>query len=410
MIVYNDGMMLTDAYRRNNVQLTSSFGVEYPTHFVHPVAEYLALVNDAGVIDLTHWGILRLSGRDRLSFLNAMITNDVSSLPENDGRHSLITTVKGKIISELFVFARQADVVLFVSQGNVADTHDVLQKHIISEDVIVEDLSPQFGVIAIEGPKSYDILWRVFSKGPFPKESLQAVTREFADVELFLMTNSVTGEPGYHVMIPADRVERMRNFLVQSGRGSDGLPVGSIAWNMRRVENGLPWYGVDYTQDNLPPESRLDDAISYSKGCFRGQEPLARLHHRGHVNRLLVGLTLDEDHVSGPWIKLAEQFEMGLNNYDEDVLKQKASPVAQALDLASLFAANTTLYHDEPGTDAGRNDRSQKPLGRITSAVYSPRLKKPLFLGYVRPELADKTVGVVADAGQRLSLIDLPIA
>ncbi|MCK4774533.1 MAG: hypothetical protein KAT30_07095, partial [Candidatus Krumholzibacteria bacterium] len=251
MIVYNGDTMLSETYRRDGVSLADLFDVEYPAWFVSPVAEYQAIVGHVGVIDLTHWRAFRLSGRDRVTFLNAMVTNDIAALEPDQGSHALITTIKGKTTAELFVFARQEDTLVLVSQGNAGEAYDILQKHIITEDVTVENLSSQYGVIALEGPKAEDVLWRIFPTGPFPKESLHAVEREFEDTGIFLMKNSVTGDGGYHMMIPATDVPRLRDFLVQAARGSDGLPVGAVAWNMRRVEKGLPWFGVDFTENNL---------------------------------------------------------------------------------------------------------------------------------------------------------------
>ena len=231
--------MLTESYKRSGVKLTELFGVEYPQYFVHPVAEYQALTGRAGIIDLTHWRMFRLSGKDRVSFLHSMLTNDIAAVQPNHGTHSLITTIKGKIIADLFVFVLENEARLFVHQGDGAETLDVLQKHIIMEDVRIEDESSRYGVLALEGPKAEEVLWRMFPTGPFPKETLQCVDREFEDSNVFVMRNSVSGEIGFHLMVPAERIERFRNYLVQAARGSDGFPVGGIAWDIRRIEKTL---------------------------------------------------------------------------------------------------------------------------------------------------------------------------
>jgi folate-binding protein YgfZ len=413
--------MLTDIYQRERVTLASAFGVSYPVYFIHPAAEYQALTGYVGLIDLTHWAVLCVTGKDRAGFLNAMLTNDVAVLGKNSGCHSLITTVKGKIIAELYVFAREDDFVILVAQGDAAATNDILQKHIIMEDVTVEDASSRFGVLALEGPKLDDTLWRLFAKGPFPKEPLQAVARRFEDTDIYLMKNSVTGEDGYHLLVPAADLQRVWRYLVQACRGTDGLPMGSTVWNMRRVENGLPWHGVDFDDETFPDESRLGSAISYTKGCFHGQETLARLHHRGHVNRMLVGLTVDDDDVSEELTKLHAEFTGEVNNYDETDLKERAEPVAKALDLSNLFPTGTKLYPvdnvDTQGDDAGGEvggenggGGAKKPVGWITSAAYSPILKKPLLLGYVRVEFIEKRLAVRADSGTRLTIVDLPVS
>ncbi|MFQ5512299.1 MAG: YgfZ/GcvT domain-containing protein [Candidatus Krumholzibacteriia bacterium] len=422
---YNRGAMLTDVYKRDGVRLAEAFGGPYPEYFIHPAAEYQALTRYAGLIDLTHWRTLKVTGKDRVGFLNAMLTNDVAALETNQGTHSLITTVKGKIVAELYVFARQDDVLVMVAQGSAGEANDILEKHIIMEDVTVEDISDAFGVLALEGPKLDDTLWRLFAKGPFPKENLHAVARTFEAADIYLMRNSVSGENGYHLMIPAEDLERLRAYLVQACRGTDGLPVGRLAWNMRRIENGLSWYGADFTDDNLPDESRLGDAISYAKGCFHGQETLARLHHRGHVNRVLVGLTVEDAGVPAAVAGLRSEFEGEINNYDESGLEERAAPLAGALDFGKLFPAGTELYpagggddeaggaHPAPGREAGHHGAAgveEKSVGRITSAAYSPVLGKPLLLGYVRVEFIEKRQSVRPAAGPTLTMVDLPAA
>jgi folate-binding protein YgfZ len=401
--------MLVDTYKKEGIPLGTIFGVAYPEYFVHPVAEYLALTRFAGVIDLCHWKILRVGGNDRVSFLNAMITCDVAALQPGRGAHAVITTLKGKFIGEMFVFAREADFLIFVAQGNGDETREVLEKHIITEDVTITDLTSSHGVVAVEGPKAFDVVWRMLPGGPVPKDRFRAAEREFEDWKVYLMNNTVAGDTGYHLMIPADRVLRARNLLVQAALGSDGLPVGKLAWNMRRVENGLPWHGADVTSDNFPNEARLEQTINYDKGCFLGQEPLARLKHRGHVNRLLVALTLEGD---PPFEDVRQMsFEDGddLNIYDEAGLRRKAEPVASALDLSGLFPPRTPLHPPDAGDAAAQ----EKPIGWITSAVYSPVLGKPLFLGYVRVEFAEggRCVLAAAPSGKRpLIVVDLPVS
>jgi len=394
--------MLKATYKRDNVQTAELFGIEYPAYFTHPAAEYQSLVTHLGVIDLTHWRLFQMAGKDRLSFLNAMVTGEVASLKPGEGSRSLVTTTKGKIIAELLIMVRKEDVLVIVPQGNADDAYDVLQKHIIMEDVSIDDVSSQYGVIALEGPKAEDVMWRIFSTGPFPKEALQSFEREFDKTNVFLFKHSITGEDGYHLMIPVEYVESLRDYLVQASRGSDGLPVGGIAWNMRRVECGLPWYGVDFDGDNFPDETRLGSTVNYTKGCFLGQETLARLHHRGHVNRLLVGLSVDHNAVPKNIRKLVDEFTGEKNNFDEVGLKEKAPSAARVLDLLSRHGKASELFPTE-------GDITTKPIGQVTSVTFSPQLKKLLFLGYVRREIVEQSQLVCTNDDLILSPIELPL-
>lgn len=401
--------MFNERYRRENVPLKDFFGAPYPEYFVHPVAEYLALTTSAGVIDLTHWRTFRVSGADRQSFLNAMLTADVGSIDKDHGTRALITTIKGKIIAELLVFPRPDDVLVLVPQGHSAGVFDVLTKHIIMEDVTVEDASDDYGVIGIEGPKAIDVLWRLFSTGPFPKDPLGALEREFGGNPCYLMNHSVTGQNGYQLLLSVTEMERMLDYVVQAARGSDGLPVGGIAWNMRRTEYGHPWFGTDFDDENFPDEARMGHLVDYDKGCFTGQETLARLHHRGHVNRMLVGLTTDDD--AAPLTGgVPALFEGTVNNYDEVGLKERARAAADKLDLSRFFPHRTPVHPVSP-TGQGAGDDS--PVGWITTAVFSPVLTRPLVLGVLRREQIEAESDVRVDVGEqkiRLTPIDLPLS
>ncbi|NWF91155.1 MAG: aminomethyl transferase family protein [Ignavibacteriaceae bacterium] len=372
--------MLTEFYKTENVALIRAFGREYPRYFVHPLAEYRALVGSCGVIDLTHWRVLRVTGRDRARFLNAMVTNDVASLEPSRGRHTTMTTVKGKILSELFVFARKEDHLVVVSQGDFDGTVGTMRKHVVADDVAIEDVSADHAIIAVEGPRAKAVVGLLFRAGPLPKAPLDLVEREFEKFTLTVIQNSVAGETGYHVLVRSDEALRIRNYLVQAARGADGLPVGHDAWNIRRVEKGLPWYGVDFDGDHFPQEARLGHTVSYTKGCFRGQETLARLENRGHVNRFLVGLAPEGPSVFPADLagRLAEI--AGLSDHLlENEFRKRAAGDAQALDLGSVLPRGTALH---PAM-AHSND---KPAGTITSAVYSFAVGSPLCLGYVRAD------------------------
>ncbi|MEJ2720754.1 MAG: hypothetical protein P8181_06380 [bacterium] len=415
--------MLLDIYKETGVSLQRAFGVDYPSYFSHPLAEYDALVNHAAILDLTHWRVFSVTGNDRAGFLDAMLTNDIAALAVGARCHALFTTVKGGIIAELFVFAREDDHLVIIPQGDAEETVTTLEKHIINTDVTITDRSGELGILGVEGPKAEAVVKRLFRPGPFPKNRFDIVEREFETFTLSVIENACTGGPGYHVVVPVREVARIREYLVQAARGSDGLPVGYIAWNIRRAENGIPWYGVDYSVDSFPPESRLDHAVSYRKGCFRGQETLGRLHHQGKVNWLLVGLTplihagaaeterdIASADVAGRLKTLTAEINELLSRADENGLRERATTDAVLFDLSAVYPAGSELF--AAGDDAGAGAAADKPQGRITSAVVSPRLEGCLLLGYVRRELVESNAAIeLAREGRRenLSLIDLPL-
>ncbi|UCH85284.1 MAG: hypothetical protein JSW50_06230, partial [Candidatus Latescibacterota bacterium] len=223
--------MLLDIYKEANVPLTQAFDTTYPTFFLHPLVEYDALVNHAGVVDLTHWRVLIAAGRDRAGFLNAMLTSDIAALTAGQGCHSTITTVKGKIIAELYVFARSDDHLLLMPSGDLNEVTATLDKHIISEDVTIADVTSEYGVLGVEGPKAAPILNRLFLTGAIelPENRFDIVDGRFESFGLSVINNTCTGDGGYHIVVPSSEVARIRQYLVQAARGSDALPIGHTA-------------------------------------------------------------------------------------------------------------------------------------------------------------------------------------
>lgn len=354
--------MFADLYKSKNVPLKESFGVPYPEQFTDAETEYRSLTTTAAMLDLCHWGILRLTGADRIRLLNALVTNDVESLPEGQVSHAALVTIKSKLVAELFVLKRENELLVLVAQGDTEMVASTIDKHIIADDVAVDNASDDFGVLAVEGPESRGVVRRLFPDDSLPDEQLQFLDAGFLDTPLTVIRNSVTGEDGYHVVVPSDGAGLIRGYLIQSGRAEDMALAGRAAWNARRIEAGLPWWGIDVVAgDNFPKECRLDGLVNYDKGCYLGQETLARMHYRGHPNWLLSGITpAESDHAIEP-------------------------PAG-----AELFA---------PG------DMS-KAIGRCTSSAFSPALQKPLMLGYVRSGFTDPgTELVLRDGGVESNVI-----
>jgi len=336
--------MFTESYKAQRIALKESFGVPYPESFTDPADEYRALTATAALIDLCHWGALRLTGNDRVRLLNSLTTNDVASLSAGEACHTALATVKGKLVAEFYVLRRENELFVLVAQGDTRVVAETIEKHIIADDVELNDVSDDYGVVAVEGPESRGIVWRLFPRDPLPTERFRFVDADYLGRPVAVVNNTVTGEPGLLLVVPARGIRRIREHLIQSGRNDDMALAGRAAWNMRRVEAGLPWWGSDVVAgENFPKECRLEDVVSYDKGCFLGQETLARMHHRGHPNWLLVGL-VPNDETPG----------------------------------------------DAPrGTEVFSADDPNKAVGRITSSAPSPKLNKNLLMGYVRTAFAE---------------------
>lgn len=378
--------MLEERYREENTPLTRAFGIEYPERFLSPVAEYDALVKACGVIDLTHRRLVRVRGRDRASYLDGIVTNDVSSLASGQGCRALATGPDGGVLCELFVFACESEHLAVLAQGDFDETVRSLGAASAGRDEAIDDLSSERGVLAVEGPEAARVIHRLLGKGPLPARPLGVVEREFEDFRVLVTSQSATGESGFHVIAPAAEIERIREYLVQAARGSDGLPVGRAAWNARRVEAGLPWYGIDFTSESSPADCRLGDTVSAAKPRFRGREALVRTMREGRGMEALVGFAAEDE--SGAGIR------------------------GEDLDLSAHFPSGSPLYTVIDAVTP-RGGAPGEPVGRVTSAVYSPALRRPLFMGYLRRD-AIREGRLFFDLGcahgaVRLRAIDLPL-
>jgi len=374
-----------------------------PDVVTHPILEYEALTHHVGLLDLPHVGVLRLTGNDRVRFLNAMVTNDVAALAKGTSCVALLTTTKGRVVAELLVLADAESLRVLVLQGSTERVAEALESHIIADDVTLENLSATHAVLSLEGPKCRDLVWRLFPREPLPIEPFKFTENAYQGMTATVVRHSVTGEKGLHMIIPRAHHERLRSYLEQGGVGMDMAVLGRAAWNMRRVEAGLPWYGVDVSEDNFPKEARLDDAVSYNKGCYVGQETIARMHYRGHPNWLLVGLSPVGEVPSA--LRWPDGFEK-----PGELSSLTSNEAAVRAHTAVLAFANVPVIGAELFDAAGAADA--KSAGRITSAVFSPKLKQALFLGYVRAALATPESRFRLQLGSEtasLSVVDLPL-
>ncbi len=387
--------------------------------FAHARLEYEALTHTVGLIDLPGVGVLRLRGGDRVRFLNAMVTNDVAKLHSGHACEALLTTTKGRIVAEVLVLARPDELLVLVMQGATQRVFEAFDSHIIADDVQLTDMSDEMSLLALEGPKSRETIWRIFPREPLPLENLTFTENEYQGLRATVVRRSITGEKGIHVVVSRGHLDRMRDYLVQAGVGMDMRLVGRIAWNMRRIEAGLPSYGHDVSEDNFPKEARLDDHVSYDKGCYLGQETIARMHYRGHPNWLLVGLTTGDD-APAPFrypeaIENIKELEASAGANSESDVAALSFDHAAGVELFSLDSKQgIEAIADEisEGGPLNPNSVAPKVVGRITSGAMSPRLKRPLFLGYVRAAMAEVGTSFRAHIGGvdlTLSVIALPL-
>jgi folate-binding protein YgfZ len=291
--------------------------------------EYEALARHAALVDLGQRTQIELTSADRASWFHNLCTNEVRSLPAGGGCETFLTTVQGKTLAHVFVFAQDDALVI----DTVADQGDKIVKHLdrylISERVTLEDRSSAYRTLLLAGAESRRMLEALVGQ-PLSEQSYAHVANAIAGRAVSLRHTPMTGSNEFSIRVAAEDLESVRSAIIAAG----DVTAGNEAFEAARIEAGFPWFGRDISDANLPQEVGRDkQAISFTKGCYLGQETVARIDALGHVNKNLVGLRFSSQEVP----------EAGLEM-----------------------------------TAGGQN------VGHVTSATWSPRLAAPLALGYVR--------------------------
>ena len=275
-----------------------------------------AAVRDGGVglIDLSARGRISVSGSEAVMFLNGLITNDLKPLDENRWMPAAFPNVQGRLLALVRIVRRAHDFLL----DTEAATHDkvlkIIERFTLAGDFKVTDITQATALISLQGRRAAEIVEKINHE------------------EISILPATHTAEKGFDLIVNTERKAELWQTLVDSG----ATPVSEPVEEILRIEAGIARYGRDMDESNVVTETNLDDAVSYTKGCYLGQEIIVRIKHRGHVAKKLTGLRFETE---------------------ESI---------------------------EPGAAIKSTDN--KEIGRVTSAVFSPKLQTTVALGYVRYE------------------------
>ncbi len=256
---------------------------------------YASARRHAGLIDRSDRGRIVVSGRDRASYLQGLLTNDITALKAGEGCYAAYLTPQGRMITDLSVY-ELGDVIL-ITLG-LTETDALLAKldqFIFSEDVQLGDVTKTFFGLAVVGPESARIVSAVLDPSPSVLPSLADegnLRARFGGQPAIVLRISDTGEPGYEVLVEASQ----RDGLAAAFRALGATDLDPAVADVLRIEAGIPKFHRDMDEETIPLEAGIEArAISLTKGCYVGQEVIIRVLHRGHgrVARKLVGLTLD---------------------------------------------------------------------------------------------------------------------
>jgi len=255
-------------------------------------ASWSALHDGAILVALPSVGSLRIVGADRIAFLHGQLANDVRSLPASGALRTLQLNAKGHALSQMTLHRRDDDVHLAVEDGAAEAVARRLRDHVVFDEVAIEDLGGVLRTVTVQGPEARSVIERAFGQAP-PPGAFASVA--FGDASLLLSESRRSVPGGVDVHVLARQANEASRRLVDAGavRGD----VASL--EASRVEAGVPRAGREAGPGVLPQEAGLDDAISTRKGCYLGQETMARIEARAQVRRGLVRLVLGDPVTSG---------------------------------------------------------------------------------------------------------------
>jgi aminomethyltransferase len=266
------------ALREHGGVVGSLGDVQVLLHYGDPVREAAALRQEAGLVDLSWRGVIEMGGRDRVRFLHGMCTNDIKKLQPGQGCLAAIVNRQGKMVAEMIAYATENTLLLEMDRSNLQPTIDHLGRFLVADDVTLK--ISDAAVVGLWGPRVRALLGlRDLPDFHFQMRESGVVAR-----------NRTLGVEGCHLILPAARSGEIARML-----GHGVAPAGFSAAERLRIENGFPRWGADMDETLLPMEAGLEPiAISYSKGCYIGQEVIQRVKTYSEPPRMLVQLEVPD--------------------------------------------------------------------------------------------------------------------
>jgi tRNA-modifying protein YgfZ len=329
-------------------------------------AEYAALTERCGLVDRSARGKLALTGAGAVEFLNGQVTNELAGLRPGEGRYAAFLTNKGKMLGDLRILAVGSDpdgppseLLLDSERVALQALFDMIRRYKIGYEVDLHKRTLESGLLSLIGPATRTCLARVHEEA-LPEETLPEEEHTHLPANIGgVPARLIATAEGIDVLCAATDLDSVRTALLDAGAVAVSEAVAEIV----RVEAGRPRYGVDMDESTIPQEAGLNErAVSFTKGCYVGQETVARLHWRGKPNRYLRGLRLSGPASPGPPVSSGEELHLG-----------------------------------------------ERPVGHLGSVVHSPR-RGPIGLALVRREAAIGDTVAVGGHGAFAELVELPFA
>ena len=283
----------------------------------------------AGLIDLSSRGRILVSGSEAVMFLNGLITNDMKTLAANSWMRAAFPNVQGRLLAVVRIINREDGFLVDTEAATHQKVFQLLDRFTLAGDFRVTDLSDQTACYSVQGSQSAAIMRQVFGE-EIVINSSEVVAAKFDHADVTIIRAAHIAGDSFDLFVEANSAGDLRQALMSAGAEL----VSPATAEILRIEAGIPGYGIDMDETTIVTEANLDDAVSFTKGCYLGQEIIVRIKHRGHVAKKITGITLPDE----------IEIESGAKVLSVD----------------------------------------DKEIGRITSSTFSPKLNRTIALGYVK--------------------------
>ena len=349
-------LLLHKFHHDGGARFTEQNGFEAVASFGATEKEYLALTTAAALIDLSFRSRICLLGADREKFLHGQVTNEIARLNIGQGTYAALVTAKGKLQTDLFVYRLAEELLLDFEPGLTPVITERLDKYIIADDVQIVDVAPHYGLLSVQGPRAAEALQAAAIVPELPGTPFSWIKTTVPGGDLYVMNNPRFGTVGFDLFVPnPDLLDIATKLTAQTQM------AGIDACEIARIENAIPRFGLEMDETNLAPEALDERAISYAKGCYIGQEVIARIRTYGQVAKALRLVRLPSE-------------------------------------LPTLPARREKLFKDG------------KEVGYITSSTLSPKYGGKVAFAYVRKEAnaVGETLHLGAPDGGQAHIVALP--
>lgn len=263
-----------------------------PLHYGDIPGEYRAALESAVLLDRSHEGRLRLTGRDRAALLHRMSTNDLEHLAPDEGRATLFTTANARIIDRIEAYNDGESLLLLAGPGRAEPLRAMLQRNIFfNDDAALVPLNDETAAFALHGPHA-DAIAEALHPGARALPVLHRLSAQIADTPIVLTRRKPYVGGHWALIVPADGAESVWLAVLRIGEAHGLRASGGLTYNTLRIRAGIPGTGRELSGDYIPLEVGLWDEVSFTKGCYTGQEIIARMESRNRLAKTLVRLTL----------------------------------------------------------------------------------------------------------------------